>query len=144
MSQENKYIGVKCECLKDSTNRGCRHALIVQDYFVLEKFFQRSVQLRFRPSFFPFTEPSAEIDISCLICKGKGCNVCKHSGWVEIGGAGMLDPNVLKNAKIDSEEYSGFAFGMGIERMTMLKYQVRDLRLYTENDLRFLKQFKGL
>ncbi len=112
-------------------------------HFVRELFGQ-DMQIRFRPSFFPFTEPSAEIDISCLICKGKGCNVCKQSGWVEIGGAGMLDPNVLKNSKIDPEEYSGFAFGMGIERMTMLKYQVRDLRLYTENDLRFLRQFKGL
>lgn len=113
-------------------------------FHFVKELFGSDMQIRFRPSFFPFTEPSAEIDISCLICKGKGCNVCKHSGWVEIGGAGMLDPNVLKNAKIDSEEYSGFAFGMGIERMTMLKYQVRDLRLYTENDLRFLKQFKGL
>jgi phenylalanyl-tRNA synthetase alpha chain len=113
-------------------------------FHFVKELFGADMQIRFRPSFFPFTEPSAEIDISCLICKGKGCNVCKHSGWVEIGGAGMLDPNVLKNAKIDSEEYSGFAFGMGIERMTMLKYQVRDLRLYTENDLRFLKQFKGL
>jgi len=113
-------------------------------FHFVKELFGSDMQIRFRPSFFPFTEPSAEIDISCLICKGKGCNVCKHSGWVEIGGAGMLDPNVLKNAKIDSEEYSGFAFGMGIERMTMLKYQVRDLRLYTENDLRFLKQFRGL
>ena len=113
-------------------------------FHFVKELFGSDMQIRFRPSFFPFTEPSAEIDISCLICKGKGCNVCKHSGWVEIGGAGMLDPNVLKNAKIDSDEYSGFAFGMGIERMTMLKYQVRDLRLYTENDLRFLKQFKGL
>jgi phenylalanyl-tRNA synthetase alpha chain len=112
-------------------------------HFVRE-LFGIEMEVRFRPSFFPFTEPSAEIDISCLICKGKGCNVCKHSGWVEIGGAGMLDPDVLKNCKIDAEEYSGFAFGMGIERIAMLKYQVRDLRLYTENDIRFLNQFKGL
>jgi phenylalanyl-tRNA synthetase alpha chain len=112
-------------------------------HFVREMFGQE-VQIRFRPSFFPFTEPSAEIDISCLICKGDGCNVCKQSGWVEIGGAGMLDPNVLTNCGIDSIEYSGFAFGMGIERITMLKYQVRDLRLYTENDVRFLRQFKGM
>jgi len=113
-------------------------------YHFVRELFGQDMQIRFRPSFFPFTEPSAEIDISCLICKGKGCNVCKQSGWVEIGGAGMLDPNVLKNCNIDPEEYSGFAFGMGVERMTMLKYQVRDLRLYTENDLRFLSQFKGL
>ena len=112
-------------------------------HFVRE-LFGPEIQVRFRPSFFPFTEPSAEIDISCLICKGKGCNVCKHSGWVEIGGAGMLDPDILKNCKIDNEEYSGFAFGMGIERIAMLKYQVRDLRLYTENDIRFLSQFRGL
>ncbi len=113
-------------------------------YHFVREMFGQDVQIRFRPSFFPFTEPSAEIDISCLICKGSGCNVCKQSGWVEIGGAGMLDPNVLSNCHIDPEEYSGFAFGMGIERITMLKYQVRDLRLYTENDLRFLRQFKGL
>lgn len=111
-------------------------------HFVSEMF-GKEIKVRFRPSFFPFTEPSAEIDISCLICKGTGCNICKQSGWVEIGGAGMLDPDVLKNCKIDPEEYSGFAFGMGIERMTMIKYQVRDLRLYTENDIRFLKQFKS-
>lgn len=113
-------------------------------YHFVREMFGQEVKIRFRPSFFPFTEPSAEIDISCLICKGKGCNVCKNSGWVEIGGSGMLDPNVLTNCKIDAEEYSGFAFGMGIERITMLKYQVKDLRLYTENDVRFLRQFKGL
>ena len=112
-------------------------------HFVSEMF-GKEIKVRFRPSFFPFTEPSAEIDISCLICKGDGCNICKQSGWVEIGGAGMLDPDVLRNCKIDPEEYSGFAFGMGIERMTMIKYQVRDLRLYTENDMRFLKQFKSV
>jgi phenylalanyl-tRNA synthetase alpha chain len=113
-------------------------------YHFVREMFGQEVQIRFRPSFFPFTEPSAEIDISCLICKGDGCNVCKQSGWVEIGGSGMLDPQVLANCQIDPEEFSGFAFGMGIERITMLKYQVRDLRLYTENDLRFLRQFKGL
>jgi len=113
-------------------------------YHFVREMFGQEVKIRFRPSFFPFTEPSAEIDISCIICKGQGCNVCKQSGWVEIGGAGMLDPNVLSNCKIDPTEYSGFAFGMGIERITMLKYQVRDLRLYTENDVRFLRQFRGL
>ncbi len=91
---------------------------------------------------FPFTEPSAEIDISCLICQGEGCTVCKHSGWVEIAGSGMVHPNVLKNCGIDPEEYTGFAFGMGIERVTQLKYRVNDLRLYSENDIRFLEQFK--
>ncbi|MGV3641978.1 MAG: phenylalanine--tRNA ligase subunit alpha, partial [Adhaeribacter sp.] len=106
--------------------------------------FGPETRIRFRPSFFPFTEPSAEIDISCLICKGEGCNICKHSGWVEIGGAGMVDPDVLKNCGIDPDTYSGFAFGMGIERITMLKYQIKDLRLFTENDIRFLRQFEEL
>lgn len=113
-------------------------------YHFAKEMFGKDTKIRFRPSFFPFTEPSAEIDISCLICGGKGCNICKHSGWVEIGGAGMVDPNVLANCKIDPEKYTGFAFGMGIERITMLKYQIRDLRLFTENDVRFLKQFVSL
>jgi phenylalanyl-tRNA synthetase alpha chain len=99
------------------------------------------IKLRLRPSFFPFTEPSAEIDVTCLICKGKGCVVCKRSGWVEIAGAGMVHPNVLRHCGIDPEEFTGFAFGMGIERVTQLRYQVNDLRLYSENDIRFLKQF---
>jgi len=111
-------------------------------YYFVKELFGKDTKLRFRPSFFPFTEPSAEIDISCHICGGKGCNVCKHSGWVEIGGAGMVDPNVLENCGIDPKTYSGFAFGMGIERITMLKYQINDLRLFTENDIRFLRQFK--
>jgi len=113
-------------------------------YHFVKEMFGKDTKLRFRPSFFPFTEPSAEIDISCLICKGEGCNICKHSGWVEIGGSGMVDPNVLENSKIDSKKYSGYAFGMGIERITMLKYQIKDLRLFTENDVRFLKQFTFL
>ena len=112
-------------------------------YFVQE-FFGKDTRIRFRPSFFPFTEPSAEMDISCFICGGKGCNICKNSGWVEILGCGMVDPNVLDNCKINSKEYSGFAFGMGIERITMLKYQIKDLRLFFENDLRFLSQFKSI
>ncbi len=111
-------------------------------YHFAKEMYGKDVKIRFRPSFFPFTEPSAEIDITCLICKGKGCNVCKYSGWVEIAGSGMVHPNVLKNCGIDPEEYTGFAFGMGIERVTMLKYQVNDLRLYSENDIRFLKQFQ--
>ncbi|NJL12020.1 MAG: phenylalanine--tRNA ligase subunit alpha [Microscillaceae bacterium] len=111
-------------------------------HFAREMFGQNT-QIRFRPSFFPFTEPSAEVDISCNICQGKGCNVCKYSGWLEIGGCGMVDPNVLQSCGIDAEKYTGFAFGMGIERMAMLKYQIRDLRLFTENDIRFLRQFRS-
>ncbi|GEO06986.1 phenylalanine--tRNA ligase alpha subunit [Adhaeribacter aerolatus] len=113
-------------------------------YYFVQEMFGPETKIRFRPSFFPFTEPSAEIDISCLICKGTGCNICKHSGWVEIGGSGMIDPEVLRNCGIDPEKYSGFAFGMGIERITMLKYQIKDLRLFTENDMRFLRQFQSL
>ncbi len=111
-------------------------------YHFAQEMYGKDIKIRYRPSYFPFTEPSAEIDISCLICKGKGCNICKHSGWVEIAGSGMVHPNVLKNCGIDPEEYTGFAFGMGIERVTQLLYQVNDLRLYSENDVRFLKQFK--
>jgi phenylalanyl-tRNA synthetase alpha chain len=103
--------------------------------------FGADTQIRLRPSYFPFTEPSAEMDISCTICSGKGCNICKQTGWVEILGCGMVDPQVLENCGIDSNKYKGFAFGMGIERITMLKYQIKDLRLFFENDVRFLKQF---
>jgi phenylalanyl-tRNA synthetase alpha chain len=109
-------------------------------YFAKEMFGEQT-QIRLRPSFFPFTEISAEMDISCPFCKGDGCNICKGAGWVEILGCGMVDPAVLNNCKIDSKKYSGFAFGMGVERITMLKYQVKDLRLFFENDVRFLKQF---
>lgn len=111
-------------------------------YFAQEMF-GTNTEVRFRPSFFPFTEPSAEMDISCFICNQKGCAVCKHSGWVEIGGCGMVDPAVLENCKLDPKKYSGFAFGMGIERITMLKYQIKDLRLFFENDIQFLKQFSS-
>jgi phenylalanyl-tRNA synthetase alpha chain len=109
-------------------------------YFAKEVFGEKA-QIRMRPSYFPFTEPRAEVDVSCTICNSKGCNVCKYSGWLEILGCGMVDPNVLEACGIDSKEYSGFAFGMGIERITQLKYKVNDLRLYSENDIRFLKQF---
>ncbi|MBE0646764.1 MAG: phenylalanine--tRNA ligase subunit alpha [Bacteroidales bacterium] len=112
-------------------------------YFFAREMFGEETQIRLRPSFFPFTEPSGEMDISCNICGGKGCNICKYTGWVEILGCGMVDPQVLKNCNIDPEIYTGFAFGMGIERITMLKYQIRDLRLFFENDVRFLKQFTG-
>lgn len=111
-------------------------------YFAKEMFGEKA-QIRLRPSYFPFTEPSAEVDVSCTICNGKGCNVCKYTGWLEILGCGMVDPNVLESSNIDSKEYSGFAFGMGVERIAQLKYRVNDLRLYSENDVRFLKQFKG-
>ena len=105
--------------------------------------FGENTEIRLRPSYFPFTEPSVEMDVSCLICGGKGCNICKYSGWVEIMGCGMVDPKVFENCNIDSKIYTGFAFGMGIERITMLKYQIKDLRLFFENDVRFLKQFTG-
>jgi phenylalanyl-tRNA synthetase alpha chain len=105
--------------------------------------FGADAQIRMRPSFFPFTEPSAEVDVSCNICHGKGCNICKGTGWLEILGCGMVDPNVLEASGIDSKKYSGFAFGMGIERIAMLKWQVNDLRHYFENDLRFLREFEG-
>lgn len=112
-------------------------------YYFVQELYGEGTKVRFRPSFFPFTEPSAEMDISCSICKGDGCQMCKQSGWVEILGCGMIDPNVLENVGIDSKKYSGFAFGMGIERITNLKYQIKDLRLFSENDIRFLKQFKS-
>ena len=111
-------------------------------YFAKEMFGE-DTQIRLRPSYFPFTEPSAEMDISCNICGGKGCPFCKHTGWVEILGCGMVDPNVLENCGIDSKIYSGYAFGMGVERITNLKYQVKDLRMFSENDVRFLKQFES-
>jgi phenylalanyl-tRNA synthetase alpha chain len=109
-------------------------------YFAKE-LFGENTQIRLRPSYFPFTEPSAEMDVSCSICEGKGCNVCKYTGWLEILGCGMVDPNVLEACKIDSEKYTGFAFGMGIERIAMLLYNIKDIRLFFENDIRFLKQF---
>lgn len=112
-------------------------------YFAKEMF-GADTRIRLRPSYFPFTEPSAEMDISCNICGGKGCNICKGTGWLEILGCGMVDPNVLEACGIDSHEYTGFALGMGVERMAMLKYQIRDLRLYFENDLRFLHQFDNI
>jgi len=111
-------------------------------YFSRELFGEKT-EIRLRPSYFPFTEPSAEMDVSCSICGGKGCNVCKYTGWLEILGCGMVDPNVLELCGIDSKKYSGFAFGMGIERMTMLKYGIKDIRHFFENDVRFLRQFES-
>ncbi len=112
-------------------------------YYFVQELYGEGTKVRFRPSYFPFTEPSAEMDISCSLCKGDGCNMCKGSGWVEILGCGMVDPNVLENCGIDSKKYTGFAFGMGIERITNLKYEIKDLRLFSENDVRFLKQFQS-
>jgi phenylalanyl-tRNA synthetase alpha chain len=124
---------------KDVSFADLKQALL----FFAKEMFGEHTQIRLRPSYFPFTEPSAEMDISCNICCGKGCPFCKHTGWVEILGCGMVDPNVLENCGIDSTVYSGYALGMGIERITNLKYQVKDLRMFSENDVRFLNQFQS-
>ena len=124
---------------KDVSFADLKQALM---YFAKEMFGENT-DIRLRPSYFPFTEPSAEMDISCNICEGKGCPFCKHTGWVEILGCGMVDPNVLENCGIDSNIYSGYAFGMGVERIANLKYQVKDLRMFSENDVRFLQQFES-
>ncbi len=124
---------------KDVSFADLKQALL----FFAREMFGEETKIRLRPSYFPFTEPSAEMDISCNICGGKGCPFCKHTGWVEILGCGMVDPNVLDNCGIDSKIYSGYALGMGIERITNLKYQVKDLRMFSENDIRFLEQFKS-
>lgn len=143
----NEAISARAHCFfhqveglyvdKDVSFADLRQLLL---YFAKEMFGE-STQIRLRPSYFPFTEPSAEMDISCFLCGGKGCAFCKHTGWVEILGCGMVDPSVLENCKIDSKVYSGYAFGMGIERVTNLKYRVKDIRMFSENDVRFLKQF---
>jgi len=108
----------------------------------LRAFFEKDVNVRFRPSYFPFTEPSAEFDVSCVMCDGKGCRVCKQTGWLEVGGCGMIHPEVFKSVGIDHERYSGFAFGTGVERLAMMRYGINDLRMFFENDLKFLQQFK--
>lgn len=107
----------------------------------LEQFFEEKLGVRFRPSFFPFTEPSAEVDISCVMCSGSGCRVCKHSGWLEVLGCGMVHPAVFRYVNIDNERFTGFAFGVGVERLAMLRYRIDDIRMFYENDLRFLRQF---
>ena len=146
----NEAISVRAHCIFHQVeglyvDKNVSFADLKQTMLYFSKeFFGKNTKIRLRPSFFPFTEPSAELDISCFICDQKGCKICKHTGWVEIGGCGMVDPNVLKNCEIDPEEYTGFAFGMGIERITMLKYQINDIRLFTENDIRFLRQFKSV
>lgn len=145
----NEAISARAHCIFHQVeglyiDKGVSFADLKQTllYFAQEMFGEKT-EIRLRPSYFPFTEPSAEVDVSCQICNGKGCNVCKHTGFLEIMGCGMVDPNVLDNCGIDSTIYSGFAFGMGIERITMLKYQINDLRHFFENDLRFLNQFKS-
>ena len=145
----NEAISARAHCIfhqveglyidKDVSFADLKQTLL---YFAKEMFGDKT-EIRLRPSYFPFTEPSAEVDVSCNICSGKGCNVCKYTGYLEILGCGMVDANVLKNCGIDPNVYTGFAFGMGIERIAMLKYQVKDLRLFFENDVRFLEQFKS-
>lgn len=145
----NEAISARAHCIFHQVeglyiDKGVSFADLKQTllYFVKEMF-GSDTKIRLRPSYFPFTEPSAEMDISCTICGGKGCNICKHTGWLEILGCGMVDPNVLRASNIDDSVYSGFAFGMGIERIAMLKYDVKDLRQYFENDIRFLDQFSS-
>jgi phenylalanyl-tRNA synthetase alpha chain len=143
----NEAISARAHCFFHQVeglyvDRNVSFADLKQTLFHFAKeMYGKDIKLRLRPSFFPFTEPSAEIDVTCLICKGEGCVVCKKSGWVEIAGSGMVHPNVLRNCGVDPEEFTGFAFGMGIERVAQLRYQVNDLRLYSENDVRFLRQF---
>jgi phenylalanyl-tRNA synthetase alpha chain len=144
----NEAISARAHCFFHQVeglyvDRNVGFADLKQTLFHFAKeMFGKDTKIRLRPSFFPFTEPSAEIDVSCFICHGKGCNICKHSGWVEIAGSGMVHPNVLRHVNIDPQEFTGFAFGMGIERVTMLRYGINDLRLFSENDVRFLRQFK--
>jgi len=144
----NEAISARAHCFFHQVeglyvDRNVSFADLKQTLFHFAKeMFGKDTKIRLRPSFFPFTEPSAEIDVSCFICHGKGCNICKHSGWVEIAGSGMVHPNVLRHVNIDPQEFTGFAFGMGIERVTMLRYGINDLRLFSENDVRFLRQFK--
>ncbi len=145
----NEAISARAHCLfhqvealyvdKNVSFADLKQALL----FFAKEMFGSNTQIRLRPSYFPFTEPSAEMDISCHICSGKGCNICKKTGWVEILGCGMVDPNVLDNCGIDSSIYTGYALGMGIERITMLKYRINDIRLFFDNDIRFLEQFKS-
>ncbi|NLX41807.1 MAG: phenylalanine--tRNA ligase subunit alpha [Bacteroidales bacterium] len=144
----NEAISARAHCIFHQVeglyiDKGVSFADLKQAVLLFAReMFGEETEIRLRPSYFPFTEPSAEVDVSCNICKGKGCNICKGTGWLEIMGCGMVDPNVLEASGIDSKIYSGFAFGMGIERIAMLKWQVKDLRHYFENDVRFLRQFE--
>jgi len=135
-----------CEAVQKSGKTYMMMETVVysREYLFVKEMFGEDVKVRFRPSYFPFTEPSAEMDISCMLCKGDGCSVCKRTGWLEILGCGMVHPNVLKNCGIDPEKYTGFAFGMGVERPALLKYGITDIRLFSENDVRFLEQFSGI
>jgi phenylalanyl-tRNA synthetase alpha chain len=134
------HIFHQVECLMVDEGVHFGHLKGILDAFI-KKLFGAKVKTRFRPSFFPFTEPSAELDISCVFCDGKGCRICKQAGWVEMGGCGMVDPAVFQNCGIDPEKWTGFAFGMGVERLAMFKYDIDDIRLFYQNDLRFLRQF---
>jgi phenylalanyl-tRNA synthetase alpha chain len=146
----NEAISARSHCIFHQVeglyvDKGVSFADLKQTlYYFAKELLGEETLIRFRPSYFPFTEPSAEMDVSCIICKGEGCNVCKYTGWLEILGCGMVDPQVLEDCGIDSKNYTGFAFGMGIERVAMMLYEIRDIRLYFENDLRFLKQFSGI
>lgn len=146
----NETISARAHCFFHQceglyVDRGVSFADLKQSlFYFVKELFGGDTKVRFRPSYFPFTEPSAEMDISCTVCGGSGCQLCKHTGWVEILGCGMIHPNMLRNFNIDPMVYSGFAFGMGIERITQIRYQVNDLRLYSQNDVRFLRQFQQL
>jgi len=140
VTYKNYFMFHQVEGLYVDKNVSMRDLKGVLSYFI-KKFYGENTKSRFIPSFFPFTEPSAQIDISCIICKGKGCNTCKNTGWLELGGCGMVDPNVFKAVGYDPEVYSGYAFGMGIERIAMMKYGIKDIRTFYLNDVRFLEQF---
>jgi phenylalanyl-tRNA synthetase alpha chain len=140
VTYKNYFMFHQVEALYVDKNVSMRDLKGVLSYFV-KKFFGENTKTRFIPTYFPFTEPSAQLDISCIICKGKGCNTCKNTGWLEVGGCGMVDPNVFKAVGYDPEEYSGYAFGMGLERFAMMKYGIKDIRTFYENDVRFLQQF---
>jgi phenylalanyl-tRNA synthetase alpha chain len=146
----NETISARAHCFFHQceglyVDKGVSFAALKQTlYRFVTEMFGADTKVRFRPSYFPFTEPSAEMDISCTVCGGPGCSLCKHTGWVEILGCGMVHPNMLRNFNIDPEVYSGFAFGMGVERITQIKFKVNDLRLYSQNDIRFLRQFQGI
>lgn len=146
----NETISARAHCFFHQceglyVDKGVSFADLKQSlYYFVTEMFGTDTRVRFRPSYFPFTEPSAEMDISCTVCGGSGCQLCKHTGWVEILGCGMVHPDMLRNFGIDAAVYSGYAFGMGVERITQIKYQVNDLRLYSQNDVRFLGQFRGI
>ena len=140
VTYKNYFMFHQLEGLFVDKNVSMKDLKSVLAYF-FKKFYGESTKIRFIPSFFPFTEPSGQIDISCFICEGKGCKTCKETGWLEVGGCGMVDPNVFKAVNIDPEEYTGYAFGMGMERLTMMKYGIKDIRILYQNDVRFLDQF---